>query len=157
MIKCHYIYKPRFCGVLMHMRTVTTRVKLVHMHMHILNHSVRVEKFLHFSRNILESKLQPILRCLHTYPIARLWLICWEVRVLLIWLTLSLLKAIKGVCKQCRFRWESSLWAVSPEICNVCHLDITFYQISCWMKSGVVQFSTWKSRLCERVKWNLIY
>ena len=51
---------------------------------------------------------------------------------------------IKGFCKQ----------AVSPEICIVCHQDIKFNQMTCWMKNGVVLFSTCKSGLCEIRYWN---
>ena len=58
--------------------------------------------------------------------------------------TLSLQKAIKGF-----YNNEDVRRAVSPEICIVFHLDIKFHKMSYWTKNGMVQFSTWKSRLCE--------
>ena len=59
---------------------------------------------------------------------------------ILLWVnfTLSLPKAIKGFCKQCRFWWDSSSRAVFPEIYSVCHLDIKIYQVSRWTKKKEV-------------------
>ena len=69
------------------------------------------------------------------------------------YLPLLLPNAYSCFCNQRGFMWNSSQRAACPEICIPYHLDITFYKLSYWTNNGVVQYSTWKSELCEIRQW----